>query len=390
MTHDSSDPLSRIGSKKFREDFFKQLQKTSKTSPLLNVAAGTKKTEKRRSRSRSRQRIESELAAKVDEIPVIHNTVEYLLSTYSLVKDSNPFLQSSLQRGEDVAFWMRQKTREVIEATNLDGPLKQMDSVAAKTLSDVEKSTRKMREQWESNNELWQNRMKAITKQWNDRTEGVQYTMFEAMQTIMDYIEESFEKVMIPPTPESAKFSEDPSFKMTVSRMVDMTYRFNAGVMTLSLNRVKEMGDVSVWINSAKPHVDPRQLRIRAQIISQEISAPQGKKLGYMENKELTELDRRLITTSRALRAASKNAVDAIGQGPNVAMTTMSNLWKYNRDLLKQLSEARNINDVTGIGLHETRRALEVAGENMTILKKSPVISKTVDWLATQEKKISK
>ena len=58
-----------------------------------------------------------------------------------------------------------------------------------------------MREQWESNNELWQNRMKAITKQWNDRTEGVQYTMFEAMQTIMDYIEESFEKVMIPPTP---------------------------------------------------------------------------------------------------------------------------------------------------------------------------------------------
>ena len=58
-----------------------------------------------------------------------------------------------------------------------------------------------------------------------------------------------------------------------------------------------------------------------------------------MENKELTELDRRLITTSRALRAASKNAVDAIGQGPNVAMTTMSNLWKYNRDLLKQLSE---------------------------------------------------
>ena len=64
--------------------FFKHLPFSA--SPLLNVAAGTKKTEKRRSRSRSRQRIESELAAKVDEIPVIHNTVEYLLSTYSLVK----------------------------------------------------------------------------------------------------------------------------------------------------------------------------------------------------------------------------------------------------------------------------------------------------------------
>lgn len=58
-----------------------------------------------------------------------------------------------------------------------------------------------MRDQWDNNNKLWQNRLRAITRQINERSEGVQYTFFEAMQTIMDYMEETFEKVMIPPTP---------------------------------------------------------------------------------------------------------------------------------------------------------------------------------------------
>ncbi len=58
-----------------------------------------------------------------------------------------------------------------------------------------------MRDQWENNNKLWQNRLRAMTRKINERSEGVQYTFFEAMQTIMDYVEETLEKVMIPPTP---------------------------------------------------------------------------------------------------------------------------------------------------------------------------------------------
>ena len=54
-----------------------------------------------------------------------------------------------------------------------------------------------------------------------------------------------------------------------------------------------------------------------------------------MENKELTELDRQLITTSRALMAASKQAVDTMGKGPIM----MGNIFRYNRELLKQLGE---------------------------------------------------
>ena len=56
-------------------------------SPLLSVAgSGTSKTERRRSRSRSRQKIDIKFVQKVDEIPIIHDTIEYLLSTYSLIK----------------------------------------------------------------------------------------------------------------------------------------------------------------------------------------------------------------------------------------------------------------------------------------------------------------
>lgn len=71
-----------------------------------------------------------------------------------------------------------------------------------------------MRDQWDNSNKLWQNRLKAISRQINERSEGVQYTFFEAMQTIMDYIEETFEKVMIPPTPGTFKsFVSSPQLK---------------------------------------------------------------------------------------------------------------------------------------------------------------------------------
>ncbi len=89
-------------------------------SPLL------KKTERRRSRSRSRQRIDSELLRKVDEIKMIHDTMEYLISTYGVVKDSNPLLKQSLQRSEEAAFWVRQKAGEAIVAANLEQPIKQV------------------------------------------------------------------------------------------------------------------------------------------------------------------------------------------------------------------------------------------------------------------------
>ena len=122
------------------------------------------------------------------------------------------------------------------------------------------------REQWEDNNRLWQSRVKSISIGLQKQTEGVQYTVFESMQTIMDYIEETFEKIMIPPTPESEKFSEEPSFKMTLRRIVDMTYRFNVGMMNLSMKQAKAMSNPEMWANAAKPVKTLKSFRITIKI----------------------------------------------------------------------------------------------------------------------------
>ena len=58
-----------------------------------------------------------------------------------------------------------------------------------------------MKENWELNNKAMSEKVKRLSRELNDKSESIQYTVFEAMQTIMDYIEESFEKLMLPPTP---------------------------------------------------------------------------------------------------------------------------------------------------------------------------------------------
>ena len=43
------------------------------------------------------------------------------------------------------------------------------------------------------------------------------------------------------------------------------------------------------------------------------------------------------------------------------------------------------MNDMTGIGLHETRRALESAMDNLSLLKQSNFLGRTVDWLVSKK-----
>ena len=60
-----------------------------------------------------------------------------------------------------------------------------------------------------------------------------------------------------------------------------------------------------------------------------------------MENKELTEIDRRLISTSRALLGASRSAVTQVSKGQFMIFDLFNNIWNYNKQLFKQLSEVR-------------------------------------------------
>jgi hypothetical protein len=58
-----------------------------------------------------------------------------------------------------------------------------------------------LKDDWEKNNKALSDKMRRMSKDLNEKSDSIQYTVFEAMQTIMDYIEESFENVMLPCTP---------------------------------------------------------------------------------------------------------------------------------------------------------------------------------------------
>ena len=72
---------------------------------------------------------------------MIHDTMEYLISTYGVVKDSNPLLKQSLQRSEEAAFWVRQKAGEAIVAANLEQPIKQVKQSKGTLKHDIFKQT---------------------------------------------------------------------------------------------------------------------------------------------------------------------------------------------------------------------------------------------------------
>ena len=52
--------------------------------------------------------------------------------------------------------------------------------------------------QWDSNQKLWEARIKEMSQNFQQKTDTVNYTVFESMQTIMDYFEESLENLMLP------------------------------------------------------------------------------------------------------------------------------------------------------------------------------------------------
>ncbi len=55
-----------------------------------------------------------------------------------------------------------------------------------------------MQSQWEMSNKEWQQWVRSLAREIQKRTDGVQYNVFESIQTVMDYIEDTLEPVMIP------------------------------------------------------------------------------------------------------------------------------------------------------------------------------------------------
>jgi len=320
-----------------------------KAKPAGNLLpVNPKKTEERRRRSSSRQRIDSEFIRKVDDIPVIHNTMEYIYSTYGVMKDVNPLVKNSLEKSEDIAFWIRQKTNDVVKATHLEEPLKKLDSAAANSVTKVEQTSNDIRHRIESTNKDVQARLKSEKLRLQAKTSQAESAFFESLQTILDHLEQRFEPVMLKPSPDAEKWSTEPSMSMTLSRTVDMTYRLNLGILHYSAAKARELTDADAWTASMKKHFSPAQIRVRANIIRQASVAPAGRQqLRFMEDKQLTELDRRLIGLSRYLIETSTLAVDNAKQAPAKMSAMVFGSVEYVGGVLKHISETKNIDSLT-------------------------------------------
>merc|ERR1711962_81264 len=356
---------------------------------LRPVSPALKKTEERRRRSSSRQRIDSEFIRKVDDIPVIHNTMEYIQSTYGVMKDVNPLVKNSLERSEDIAFWLRQKTNDVVKATKLEGPLKKLDSAAANSVDKVEKTGNDIRQRINDTNKDVQARIKTERQKLEKKTAAAESAFFESIQTMMDHLEQRFEPVMLKPSPDAEKYSTEPSMSMTMARTVDMTYRLNLGILHYSAAKAKELTNADAWTAAMKKHFSPSQIRIRANIIRAAAIAPPSQQLRYMENKELTELDRRLITLSRSLIETSTMALDSAKQAPAKFGTMAVGSVQYVGGVIKHISEARSINDLTGITLNESRLFLEGVRDNLPFVNNFGLLDSAISWTRTQEKLVT-
>lgn len=357
-------------------------------SPVAAIGAlsGTKKTEQRRSRSRSRQRIDSEFIRRVDDIPIIHNVMEYVMSTYGVVKDANPLVKSSLESSENVAYWLKEKAEKVAEVTKLDGTIKQIDTAAANGVVKLGQTRANIRHRIDKTQEDIQTRVRENAFHVRKQVENAQYAIFEGIQTLLDHVEERFEPVMLKPSPEAEKLSTQPVLSMTFGRMVDMTYRLNLGILQYSARRAREMVNPESWNEVARKHFSPEKIRIRAKIIQQGVLAPSGSFLRYMDDKELTELDKKLIQLSRSVLDSTRNLAQSMAEIPSKSLEAAKASIFYTGGVLKHLSEARSLNDLTGIGLNESRRGLEGLREYFPFANSFGVLDKTIDWMTMKEK----
>ena len=62
----------------------------------------------------------------------------------SFFQDSNPVVKESFEKGEDMAYWMKDKTDRALSLTGLDQPLKQMDARAAQSWEGAENMRRRV------------------------------------------------------------------------------------------------------------------------------------------------------------------------------------------------------------------------------------------------------
>ena len=115
---------------------------------------------------------------------------------------------------------------------------------------DVQIRVFQLKWQMENANKMMQTRWKDAGDRMKTSSSYIQNQILENVQTMLDYVEETFEPVMLPVSAEAAKYSEDVGPLVTLNRIIDMTYRLNIGTMRYALESVKGAVDPVKWVNT--------------------------------------------------------------------------------------------------------------------------------------------
>lgn len=133
----------------------------------------------------------------------------------------------------------------------------------------------------------------------------------------------------------------------------------------------------------AHTYFSAEKIKLRAHIIREGVTAPNGSVIKYMDDKELTELDRRLIQLTRSVLATTRMLTENVREVPAKSLEAARTSIAYFQGVLSHITEARSISDLTGIGLNESRRALENIKEVVPLTKNFELLDRVIDWMVS-------
>ena len=125
--------------------------------------------------------------------------------------------------------------------------------------------------QWEAFQKIWAKRLREMSDGIRKQTETVHYTVLSqcrlwwiilknlfkiscCLRLKVNFISRNFLSLfhIFVFFIESVKFAEDPSFKMTLGRMMDITYRLNVGLLNLILDKMRGFVDPVAWVSTVQ------------------------------------------------------------------------------------------------------------------------------------------
>ena len=107
----------------------------------------------------------------------------------------------------------------------------------------------------------------------------------------------------------------------------------------------------------------------------------------YKENKDLLEVDRKIIVLGQAAVSRSKDLREDMKEWPSKAKEFGAKSLAYAKEAINHLSEARSLRDLAGIGLYEIRGVLMGAQDSFDVFRKSPLLDGTISWMVSVNNK---